>query len=186
MNANFEFRKMNQLKKEDKSDEQKWDVKIKKLCDKINKTRDYYTTSSCGGRIVLVKGIPEKAEDVFLIKSHDKVNFGEFNERLENIEYGNLVYFKQEPFILHVACSSVEKAEELLDKARDAGIKKKGIITTKSRVVVEMLGSEKLELPIMDKGKLLVDKDCLRVLVKEANARLERTWEKIKKLENKI
>lgn len=178
MRDEFEFRKMNQLRKDDKSDEQKWDDKIRKLCEKINKAKDYYSTSSCSGRIVLVKGIPEKAEDVFLFKTHNKVSFEEIKEALKNSDYKKLIYFKQEPFILHVACKSIEKAEELLDKARDAGIKKKGIITTRSRFVVELNGTEKLELPIT---KELTD-NYLKLLVKEANSKLERTWDKIEKL----
>lgn len=181
--TNFENRKKQQLKKRDRSNENKIDKRVENLCKKINKTYDHYTTSSCSGRIVLVKGIVEKAEDVFLFKSHDKVNLADLKKVMENIHYKELVYFKQEPVILHVACLDLSKAEELLDKARDAGFKKKGIITTRSRVVVEILGSEKLELPIMNKGKLLVDNDYLKLLIKEANKRLERSWERLKKLE---
>jgi tRNA wybutosine-synthesizing protein 3 len=178
----FEFRKMNQLRKNDKSSEQRWDDKIKELCEKINKTKDYYTTSSCAGRVVLVKGIPKKAEDIFLFKSHNKVSFSEIKKALEEINYKKLIYFKQEPFILHVACRTLEDAENLLDKARDAGIKKKGIITTRSRVIVELNGTEKLELPITEE---LTD-NYLKFLLKEANSRLERTWEKLAKLERRF
>lgn len=186
MRDEFQFRKKNQLNKEDKSNEQQIDEKIKNLCEKINKQKEYYTTSSCSGRIVLVKGLADKAENVFLFKSHDKIKFNELKKAISNIDYKDLIYFKQEPFILHVACLSLEKAEDLLDKARDAGFKKKGIITTRSRIVVELIGSEKLELPIMNKNELLIDEDYLKLLIKETNLRLERSWEKIVKLEKKF
>lgn len=180
MRNEFQFRKKNQLEKKDKSDENKIDKKIKKLCEKINKNEDYYTTSSCSGRIALVKGLREKSEDAFLFKTHNKINFNEFKKMIKNIDYKDLIYFKQEPFILHVACSNTGKAEDLLDKARDAGIKKKGIITTRSRIVAEIAGSEKLELPIINK-KLLVDDGYLKLLIMEANSKLERSWDKMHK-----
>ena len=51
----FQQQKTKQLSKSDKSNIGKWDSKIKCLCNKINKKRDYYTTSSCAGRVVLLK-----------------------------------------------------------------------------------------------------------------------------------
>ena len=119
-------------------------------------------------------------------KLDEKISFNELKKVISKIDYKNLIYFKQEPVILHVCSSSLEKAEELLDKARDAGWKKKGIITTRKRFVVELIGSEKLELPVINNGKLLVDDDYLKLLIREANLKLERTWERIQKLEKKI
>jgi len=184
----FQFRKKNQLKKKDRSNEQQVDLKIRKLCEKINSKKDYYTTSSCSGRINLVKCEVEKSEDAFLFKTHKKVQFSDFISELNKIilEYKKLVYFKQEPFIVHIACSSLENAEKILEIAIKAGIKKRGILSAGTRFIVELLGSEKLELPIADKGKFLVSEDYLRVLINEANSRLEKTWEKIQRLTNRI
>ena len=182
----FQEQKNRQLERKDKSNEQKWDSAIRGLCDKINSKKQYYTTSSCSGRIILVKGKDQKSRNAFLFKSHEKVSFNEFKKIISKIDYKKLVYFKQEPVILHIACSDISKAEDLLDKARDAGWKKKGIITARKRFVVELIGSEKLELPIMNNKKLLVDDAYLKLLLKEANLRLGRTWERIFKLEKKI
>lgn len=186
MRDEFQFRKKNQLGKRDKSGEQQVDEKIKKLVDRINKSKDYYTTSSCSGRIVLVKSLVDKAKNVFLFKSHDKISIQDLKKAIENINYKDLVYFKQEPVILHIACSDLQKAEELLEKAQDSGFKKKGIITTRSRIVVELIGSEKLELPIISNKRLLVNDAYLKLLIKEANERLERSWEKLCRLEKRI
>lgn len=46
-----------------------------------------------------------------------------------------------------------------------------------------MRSTEKLELPLLNQGKILVNDAYLKLLVKEANKRLERTWEKIQKLD---
>ena len=47
---NFNSMKKKQFLKIDKSSIGKWDSKIVGLCEKINKNKKYYTTSSCGGR----------------------------------------------------------------------------------------------------------------------------------------
>jgi tRNA wybutosine-synthesizing protein 3 len=182
---NFLNNKRNVLNRKDKSNEGSWDKKINGLCRKINASKEYYTTSSCSGRINLVKGLPEKAEDVFLFKSHEKINFKQFNRELKKIKYKGLIYFKQEPCILHVACLDLESAKKLLNKARDAGWMRSGLISDK-KIILELISTEKLELPIINNGKLLVDENYLKLLVKEANKKLTRTWEKLKKLEKFI
>lgn len=184
----FNFQKQKQLAREDKSNEQQWDKAITGLCGKINKTKEHYTTSSCAGRIILIKGLDEKAENVFLFKTHDKVSFEQLKKELENAvkKYKGLIYFKQETCILHVASSGIPKAQELLNKAKTAGWKRSGIMATKKRVMLELLSTERTELPVADNGKILVDDDYLKLLVQEANKKLERTREKIKKLEKLI
>ncbi|MBU1854157.1 MAG: hypothetical protein KKF89_00405, partial [Nanoarchaeota archaeon] len=62
----FEIEKQNALNKKDKSHEQKWDEKIKALCSKINKNPNYFTTSSCAGRITLNKNSIKKIKNAFL------------------------------------------------------------------------------------------------------------------------
>lgn len=182
----FQEQKEKQLERKDKSNEQKWDASIERLCNKINSKKEYCTTSSCGGRITLIKGLKEKSRNVFLFKTHEKITLGELKKALENPGYDKLIYFKQETCILHVACSSMESARVLLNKAKLVGWKKSGIISVEKRVILEMMGTEKLEFPIMNNFKLLVSEDFLKLIVKEANSRLERVWEKIQKLEKLI
>jgi tRNA wybutosine-synthesizing protein 3 len=181
---NFLNNKRNVLGKKDKSNEQGIDKRINKLCKKINDKKEYYTTSSCAGRINLVKGLQDKAEDVFLFKSHEKINFLRLKKELIKAgKYKGLIYFKQEPCILHVACLDLESAKKLLNKARDVGWMRSGLISDK-KIILELISTEKLELPIMNNGKLLVNENYLKLLAKESNKRLKRTWEKVKKLEN--
>ncbi|MCX6748397.1 MAG: hypothetical protein NT076_02230 [Candidatus Pacearchaeota archaeon] len=168
------------------SNEQRWDQAIESLCEKINLKKEYYTTSSCAGRIVLIKALKEKAEDVFLFKTHEKISFSQLKKALASVKYKGLIYFKQETCILHVACKDLEGAVELLNKAKFAGWKRSGIIASGKRTICELMSTEKLELPITNDCKLLVDEDYLKLLVKEANSRLERVWEKIEKLDELI
>ena len=181
MSQNFQKQKSKQLARKDKSNEGRWDKAIIPLCNKINRKPEYYTTSSCAGRITLVKALDEKARGVFLFKSHNKINFSQLKKELSEAvkKYDGLIYLKQEPCILHVACKDFKAGEDLLKKAREAGWKRSGIISTRKRVMLELMSTEKMELPIADK-KILVSDEFLKLLVREVNKKLSRVREKIK------
>lgn len=182
---NFQESKKRQLSKADKSSIGSWDEKIKSLCEKINNKKQFYTTSSCGGRIVLIKSLDEKAENVFLFRTHKKISFEELKKALKNIKYKGLVEFQQTTCILHVACASLDDAQEIVNKAKLSGWKRSGIMGGK-RNMVELHSTESISFPIMENGKILVDDNFLKLIVVEANKKLERTWEKIKRLEKLI
>lgn len=183
----FLFRKQNQLGKNDKSLKQGWDKKIADLCDKINKKQNFYTTSSCSGRILLLIYSEEKRDDLFIKVWHELISFKELKMELDNIkDRKNLIYFKQEPCILHIACKTLGDAQEIHDAGKLAGWKRCGIIASKKRFVVELNATDRLEFPLFDDGKVLVDDDFLKVVVGEANKKLKSSWEKIKRLERSV
>lgn len=179
----FLRRKKQQLMKEDRSLKQSLDEKIKNLCEKINKLDNYYTTSSCSGRILLLKDIKEKRDDVILKMWHNELSIVELKKMLENIDYNGIIYFKQDPCILHVAAKSLEDAQKMHDFGKKAGWKRCGIIASEKRFLVELNGTERLEFPIMDKREILVNDNFLNLVVSEANRKLKLSWEKIKKFE---
>ncbi|MCA9488151.1 MAG: hypothetical protein KC516_04285 [Nanoarchaeota archaeon] len=178
----FEKRKKDILEKLDKSNIGGWDEKIVELCNKINNKKNFYTTSSCSGRIILLKDKDKKAPNLFLFVSHEKVDFKKFIEAVKKIKEKE-VSFKQEPCGLHIACRNLDEAQEILDKARKIGWKKSGIISSKKRYIIELFGTAKLEFPIISKGKVLVDESFLRVALEKANKNLEKSWKQIKELE---
>ena len=185
---NFQLQKKKQLSKKDKSSIGSWDFKIKSLCDKINKKKNYYTTSSCSGRVVLLKGGIEKTPDKFLFRTHDKISFKELEKTLENVgkEYKNLVEFQETSCILHVACAQLSDAFEIVGKAKLAGWKRSGVMSSGKRVMVELHSTESMSFPVMSNGKVLINDDFLKLVVKEANERLERCWEKVERLEGMV
>ncbi|MEK6873610.1 MAG: hypothetical protein AABW91_02100 [Nanoarchaeota archaeon] len=185
---NFTFRKENQLKKDDKSLKGNWDKKILNLCDKINKSKDYYTTSSCSGRILVLIDYKVKRDDLFLFCSHDLISFDILKDGLNKIKSktGKLIYFRQDPCILHIACKNLEKAQEIHDLAKDAGWKRCGIIASKKRFVVELNATQRIEMPIINKNEILIDDKFLKVLVEEANRKLKNSWELIERFENNL
>jgi len=183
--SQFTIDKKNQLEKSDKSSIGGWDEKIAGLCNKINKKKNYYTTSSCAGRVVLLKYSDEKIEDAFLFRTHSKISFKEIKKVLENLKYDKIVEFQQTACIMHVACLTLEDAQLLVNKAKESGWKRSGIMGGK-RNMVELHSTESMSFPIMNNGKVLVDDEFLKLVVDMANDKLERTWKKIKRLNNKI
>lgn len=178
----FEHEKQQFLKKPDKSMAQGIDKAILSLCRKINKNPNYYTTSSCSGRIILIKETGKKQENAFLKVWHDKISLNDLMNELKKASYKKMVYFRIEPCIMHVSCRALNDANLLVQHARHCGWKKAGIISLKKNIS-EMLSTETLAAPIMDKGKILADKQYLGCLVSEANKKLMLTREKIKNLE---
>lgn len=183
----FQQQKKKQLSKKDKSSIGDWDFKIKSLCNKINKKKNYYTTSSCAGRVVLLKYSDEKMKDAFLYRTHEKVDFRELKNALEKIveKYKGLVEFQQTCCILHVACNSLDDAQKLVNKAKLAGWKRSGIMGGK-RNMVELHSTESISFPVIDNKKILVGDDFLKLIVNQANEKLERVWDKIERLKKKI
>ena len=187
MKNTFSQRKKSILSKKDKSSKQCWDKKIIPLCEKINKFEDYYTTSSCSGRVVIMIDQNKKQEKLFLKVYHDLINFGQLKKDLNKINKKQLIKFKQEPCIIHIACKNLEDAKMLLKKSRDAGWKRSGIITlSNDKYILELMSTEKLEFPVVSEGKLLVNDEFLELVVKKSNENLKKSWMKIEKLSGLI
>jgi len=178
----FLKRKKDILSKLDKSSKGGWDKKIAKLCEEINKLENYYTTSSCAGRVVILIDEKRKVNDLFLKVYHGLVGFKKLKNDLNKVNFSEFVKFKQEPPILHVVCRDLEYAQKLVDKARLAGWKRSGIITTGKRCVVELMSTEKLEFLIMNNNRFLVNNEFLELIVKRSNENLKDGWEKIERL----
>ncbi|MBU2562671.1 MAG: hypothetical protein KKF68_03355 [Nanoarchaeota archaeon] len=185
MKNDFSQRKQSILSKLDKSSKKSWDKKITLLCKKINSSEDYYTTSSCSGRVVLMINQDKKEEGLFLKIYHDLISYNQLKEDLIQISKKNkrFLKFKQEPCILHVACKNLESAQKLYALAKLAGWKKSGIISSEKRFIVELNSTERLEFPIIEKGKILVDDSFLKIIVRESNSKLKKSWNKVEKLE---
>jgi len=215
MSQNFQRQKKDTLLKSDKSFKGCWDKKIAGLCDKINSLENYYTTSSCSGRILIMRDEEKKGKGLFLKVWHDLISLNQLKRELSRLltridiksvnkktslkvdeqfvnsskklranvnERGNLIKFKQEPCILHIACKDLDSAEKFLKKGHLAGWKKLGIITTRKRFVIELNSTEKLEFPLMKNGKILVTDEFFKIVVKKSNFNMKKSWKKIENL----
>jgi tRNA wybutosine-synthesizing protein 3 len=183
----FDKRKKDVLSKSDKSHKNAWDKKIEKLCEKINSSENYYTTSSCSGRIVLMIDQDKKDRDLFISVYHNKISLKKLKEDINSaLKKGKKIKFKLEPCILHVSCRTLKDAENLYNKAKLAGWKKSGIIGLKNGVTLELNSTERLEFPVIDDKKILVSDEFLKIIIRDSNKKLKKSWMKIKKLEKTI
>lgn len=185
----FDKRKQDILGKKDKSFIGGWDKKIVGLCEKLNKSKNYYSTSSCSGRVVLMFDSNKKTYGLFLKLYHGVVGFDEFKGDLQKIvgkSKGKIINFKQEPCGLHVACKTLQDAQSLVDRARKIGWKKSGVISSDRRFIVEMFGTGVLGFPIIKDEKILVDDVFLKEILKISNENLKKSWDQIEKLRKSI
>jgi len=182
----FESDKKTALNKIDKSKKGSIDKLIKSLIKKINKDPNFYTTSSCSGRIVLLSKPSAKKQDInWLFKSHGKISFKQISSVLSPPP-NSPVWFRFEPLILHIIAKNLKNAQSLINKARSIGFKRSGIQSTKNKTVVEIASTEIISTIISDKGKLLVSKDYFKRLIKEANKKLNINKKKIERFNRSL
>ena len=182
----FQAYKRSRLKREDKSSIEEIDKPILELCNTINSLDNFCTLSSCSGRVVLILDHEKKGPGLFLFRSHEKINFDEFKKELERIanETSSTVSLKQEPCLVTVACNSLESQREIFSHAFQAGFGRCGAVTTEKHFVTELMCTEKMEFPVIDNGKILVDDNFLKIIVRKSNENLEKSWKKIEKFTN--
>jgi tRNA wybutosine-synthesizing protein 3 len=163
------------------------DEKISALLDAINKIPNYVTTSSCSGRILLivVPSNSKKHECEWSYVTHDLANMDNawtvLNEAIK--ECKEPIWFKMESAILHVQCKTIEDAQKLIDLGKANGFKRSGIFVTKpERIIVEMIAPDKIETIIAKESRILVTEEYFKVLIEEANTKLNRNHDKINAL----
>jgi tRNA wybutosine-synthesizing protein 3 len=101
------------------------DKDIIRHIDKFNKLKDYYTTSSCSGRIMLVKNIKgaNKTPNAFYFKSHSSVDLKDFIKAIEDYKDSQEIWIKlnRSYFTLDVGIGCCKK---LLDYCQLKGLKR--------------------------------------------------------------
>jgi len=186
LNMPFPTEKKNQLAKQDKSKKGDIDQKIFPLLEAINTKEDYYTTSSCSGRILLWCGSGKKSEIEWLKVSHDLIaeDFYKISKQEDENKKG-LIWLRLEPMILHVACKDLESANKLLDIAKSF-YKKSCLLSIRNKIVVEIRGSEFVEMPLFKEGKLLFAEEEFLWLTEMLNEKMKKVWEKTEMLRKRF
>jgi len=180
--VNFNNEKKQCLSKTDRSKKQSIDALVKRLCAVLNRHPDYYTTSSCSGRTVLIeKQGFAKQKARWLYVTHGSPLYGMVKKAITQPFKGEL-WFVYEPLILHVACSSMDAAHNLLSVARAQGLKRSGLITFHNRILMEIIGTEHIDAIVGKNGKLLATDDLLKELTVQGRVRHKRNVANIKKL----
>ncbi len=148
----FQNDKKTFLEKLDKSKKGEVDEKVIPLVNIINNKEDYYTTSSCSGRAYLWSGTGKKNQTEWIKVSHDLIDEDFFEVDVK--DKGELVWLRVEGFIMHIACRNLEATNRLLEIARRV-FKKSCLLSASSKFIVEVRGSEFIEMPLYHDGKIL-------------------------------
>jgi len=176
------------LAKLDKSKKGSIDERAIPLITTINKKDNYYTTSSCSGRVYLWQGTGKKNETTWLKVSHDPitVDFLKFySDKIdEESSKNNLIWLRLEAFIMHIACKDINAASALLNQIHPL-FKKSCILSISNKIIVEIRGSEFIEMPLYQNNTLVFRGD-LNWLTDLINEKLEKIWEGIDKFKRMI
>jgi tRNA wybutosine-synthesizing protein 3 len=165
----------------------------------INSSSNYYTTSSCSGRILLLAlaspGAKNKSN--ILGRWHDALELTAFESAIENWNQYKYLYFLAQSPILHVIARDIDSGIKLRNLGDLGGFKYSTIRSIKpikhskstensdytdARVTVELLSTERLNIPIGRDGKVLIDKNYMNLLIELANDQLTEAQDKLKKL----
>ena len=174
----FDQQKKSILDRKDKSIKGSIDREIKPLVNKINSLNDYYTSSSCAGRILLIEFSGRKDKAKWLFIKHSKATLGEIKDSLKISK--EKIWLRQESMIVHICCRDMQAAQKMLRLCHKAGLKRAGIIAAGKRTTVEAYGTERMDTIVAINNKIIVEDDYLKILLREANNKLIRNKEKIK------
>lgn len=158
------------------------------LCSFVAKTKNFFTSSCCSGRILVLElqKDEKKLGSNFHRKWHRQVKTNEVWKSLQEPVSGEL-WFKMEPLILHLGTDSLENANIVLGAMKKAGVKRGGIIVAKpGKFLFEIEGTQRISVPVKSKGKILLEKKFLGFLVKKANDKMKKNSLAIKRLEKEL
>ena len=175
---NLHLEKLDTASQNDRVDEE-----ILSLLDLLNSFKEYYTTSSCSGRVILLQlpEIGDKKHAEFLGKWHQPFSLREFQHALDEYTQGMLWMYAQSP-ILHVVCSDLIAAETLIKLAIGSGWKNSCIRMPSQHFVVELASTERIDAPIGRAGIVLLKKSSLEAYHLIAIQLLQRCSQKISRL----
>lgn len=166
----------------------KVDKDLTLLLEKINKTENFFTTSSCSGRILLLE-IPEigdKKEARFIGKWHGQVTKHDLISKIKESKKGTIWLLAQPP-VIHIGAKNLENAIALMKVANESGFKNTFIKSIgRDRVIIEICGTERMDAPIGEDGILTCNMEHLELLVKTANEVIKKSKNKLDRLERNL
>ncbi|XP_008297532.1 tRNA wybutosine-synthesizing protein 3 homolog [Stegastes partitus] len=183
MEKKFSQWKKQSLNKLDQSKKGSVDRDIEHVVSLLNSCEEYFTTSSCSGRTILIDGASQssdvqKQNCVWLFVSHQKCTFDDLMSGLARSS-GDAV-LKFEPFVLHVQCRRLEDAQLMHSVAINSGFRNSGLTVGKTgKIITAVRSTHGLEVPLSHEGKLLVEHEYVRFLTQIANQKMEENLRRI-------
>jgi len=167
--------------------ENKADEKILPILEIINDSREYYTTSSCAGRIVLLEipSIGDKQQARFLDRWHRTIEPCELLSPAKKSKKGMIWLIAQSP-ILHIAAKTNTAADKMVKIANASGFKNSGLKSVGKKPIVEVCSTERLDAPIGKNGTLFCNEEHLNFLVDIANEVIEKSTLKLNRFKQEL
>ncbi|MGA1848015.1 MAG: tRNA-wybutosine modification methyltransferase TYW3 [Thermoplasmatota archaeon] len=168
------------------------DPEVVPLLDAINRLPGAVTTSSCSGRFQLIQvpDLGDKQGSNILGKWHRKVTSGEVIEAYSTWDGSGQVHLLVQPLLVHVRCRDVATTAMIRNLAQEGGLKFSTVRSLKLGndgqvvewgAVVEMMGTERMEVPIHCIDGEVVAK-ILPALIDHGNGLMDRTRSNIDRM----
>ncbi|OLS23005.1 MAG: hypothetical protein HeimC3_27020 [Candidatus Heimdallarchaeota archaeon LC_3] len=122
----------------------------------INRHAEYFTTSTCSGRIVIieVEKLGKKEGSIFLYKSHKYPDFNKLLKLILNYNFSNDAWLLVEPPLFHLGVKNLDYAKKMLNIGLSAGLRRSGIRSiAEDWIVVALWGSGHINLPLGNANK---------------------------------
>ncbi|XP_059945954.1 tRNA wybutosine-synthesizing protein 3 homolog isoform X2 [Mesoplodon densirostris] len=166
MDRSSEFRrwKAQCLSKADLSRKGSVDEDVVELVQLLNGREQFFTTSSCAGRIILldrdINGSEvQKQNYCWLLVTHKPCVKDDVIVALKKANGDAILKF--EPLVLHVQCRQLQDAQ-----------------------ILAVRSTHGLEVPLTHKGKLMVTEEYINFLIKIANQKMEENKKRIERFYN--
>ncbi|XP_058394286.1 tRNA wybutosine-synthesizing protein 3 homolog [Diceros bicornis minor] len=190
MDRSAEFRrwKAQCLSKADLSRKGSVDEDVVELVQLLNGREEFFTTSSCAGRVILLDGgingfEVQKQNCCWLLVTHKPCVKDDVIVALKKANGDATLKF--EPFVLHVQCRQLQDAQILHSVAIDSGFRNSGITVGKrGKTMLAVRSTHGLEVPLSHKGKLMVTEEYIDFLLKIANQKMEENKKRIERFYN--
>jgi tRNA wybutosine-synthesizing protein 3 len=164
------------------------DLRIIDTLNILNSKGNYYTTSSCAGRIILIEleEIGGKKESNFIYKSHEKVDYKDIWRIINEYSGDKMLFLIVNSPIIHVVCRDIGSAKKLIGISKDSGFKYSSIFSIEGKIIVEIRSTEKMDVPVVKDCKVYPSEEYIMMLVGIGNQLIDRIKNKIERLNNNL
>ncbi|XP_065784421.1 tRNA wybutosine-synthesizing protein 3 homolog isoform X2 [Muntiacus reevesi] len=188
LSAEFKRWKAQCLSKVDLSRKGSVDEDVLEIVQLLNGQEQFFTTSSCAGRIILLDGSingseVQKQNCSWLLVTHKACVKDDVVVALRRADGDAILKF--EPLVLHVQCRQLQDARILHSVAIDSGFRNSGITVGKrGKIMLAVRSTHGLEVPLSHQGKLMVTEEYIDFLLKIANQKMEENKKRIERFYN--
>lgn len=158
----------------------------------INSFEEMYTLSSCSGRTALIElpDIGDKKHAVFHGKWHRPVSFDEVMEAVRSYQESGstdtYLYLLTQSPIFHINIKNFTLAKTMFQLARNCGFKHSAFKSITPPFLLEVLSTERVDIPVGFNRQLMVREETLRFFVVRCCHALKRSKKKLGNLENQL